>query len=191
MAVCIVFTSSLKWKFVSTLFCLNVVPLFCKKKKKTHVGLLTCINLLFCFQSGFLTEYRNETFPFFSLINSSQHSNISGFIAYSLYMLHLNLPKWWWKLQPQSWWRNDKIDPPTHFLQQERHSNLKSNCPSLWRSRRSRTLRHYIPLRQRAGHLCVHKVGLELAFSLDIDDASARAHVAQSLKDAAGLLCHL
>lgn len=84
-----------------------------------------------------------------------------------------------------------KIGPPPHFLQQERHSNLKTKCPSLCRSCSSRTLRHYIPLRQRAGHLCVHKVGLELAFSLDIDDASARAHVAQSLKDAAGLLCHL
>lgn len=51
--------------------------------------------------------------------------------------------------------------------------------------------RHYIPLGQRAGHLCVHKVGLELSLALDVDDASARAHVAQSEKDAAGLLRHL
>lgn len=51
--------------------------------------------------------------------------------------------------------------------------------------------RHYIPLGQRAGHLRVHKVGLELSFALDVDDASARAHVAQSEKDTAGLLRHL
>lgn len=51
--------------------------------------------------------------------------------------------------------------------------------------------RHYIPLGQRAGHLRVHEVGLELSFALDVDDASARAHVAQSEKDAAGLLRHL
>lgn len=86
---------------------------------------------------------------------------------------------------------NIKIGPSAPFLQQKRHSILKTNYVSLCGLCRSRTLRHYIPLRQRAGHLCVYKVGLELAFALDVDDASARAHVAQSLKDATCLLCHL
>lgn len=60
-----------------------------------------------------------------------------------------------------------------------------------FKRKKKKKSRHYIPLGQRAGHLCVHKVGLELALALDVDDASARAHVAQSEEDAAGLLCHL
>lgn len=52
-------------------------------------------------------------------------------------------------------------------------------------------LRHYIPLRQWAGHLCVNKEGLELSFALDVNDASTRAHVAQGQKDATRLLRHL
>ena len=52
-------------------------------------------------------------------------------------------------------------------------------------------LRHYIPLGQWAGHLCVHKIGLELSFALDVDDASTRAHVAQGEKDATRLLRYL
>lgn len=46
-------------------------------------------------------------------------------------MLHLNLPKWQWKLQLQSWWQNIKIGPSTQFLHGERHSNLKTNCPAV------------------------------------------------------------
>lgn len=37
----------------------------------------------------------------------------------------------------------------------------------------------------------MHKVGLELSFALDVDDASTRAHVAQCEKDPARLLRHL
>ena len=37
----------------------------------------------------------------------------------------------------------------------------------------------------------MYKVGLELSFALDVDDASTRAHVAQGQKDATRLLRHL
>lgn len=37
------------------------------QKKKNMMVILTCINLLLYFQSGFLTEHKNEIFsPFFS-----------------------------------------------------------------------------------------------------------------------------
>ena len=52
-------------------------------------------------------------------------------------------------------------------------------------------LRHYIPLGQRASHLCVYKEGLKLSFALDIDDASTRTHVAKGQKDTTCLLSHL
>lgn len=42
------------------------------------------------------------------------------------------------------------------------------------------TLRHHRPLRQRSAHLRVHKVGLQLAFALHVDDAATRADVSQS-----------
>ena len=37
----------------------------------------------------------------------------------------------------------------------------------------------------------MHKVGLELSFALDVDDASAGAHVAQGKEDETRLLRHL
>lgn len=139
------------------------------------------------FWIGFSRQMSSEMRPFIFLTKllpvwpTFKSQNISGFIAYSLYMLHVKLPKWRWKLWPQHWQHS------LPFLQQRRHSVRKTKYGLCW----SMMLRHYIPLRQRAGHLCVHKVGLELAFALDVDDASARAHVAQSLKDATCLLCHL
>ena len=51
--------------------------------------------------------------------------------------------------------------------------------------------RHDVPLGERASHLRVDEVGLELAFALDVDDAATGAHVAQREKDTAGLLGHL
>lgn len=51
--------------------------------------------------------------------------------------------------------------------------------------------RHDVPLRKRPGHLRMDEVGLELPFALDVDDSSARAHVAEGQQDAARLLRHL
>lgn len=157
--------------------------------------LLHSINL-----SGFLTEWAQKVDHSIFLTKllpvwpTFKSLNISGFIAYLLYMLHVKLPKGRWKLQPQNpATRNRTLKSVRlcRFCGKRDIQFWKTNCVSLCGLCRSRTLRHYIPLRQRAGHLCVHKVGLELAFALDVDDASARAHVAQSLKDATRLLCHL
>lgn len=53
------------------------------------------------------------------------------------------------------------------------------------------TLRHHRRLGQRSAHLRVHKVGLQLAFALDVDDAATRADVSESGQDPARLLGHL
>lgn len=135
--------------------------------------------------------------------------NISGADADLLYMLHLQLHKWQnvyyscgiGNLQYDvkirffsSQRRSDSSVPRTPFLSQQRREDqtwMSVLCSCVNSACSEPVLRHYIPLGQWAGHLRVHKVGLQLPFALDVDDASTRAHVAQGQKDSTRLFCHL
>lgn len=56
------------------------------------IVVLTCINLLFCFQSGFLTEYRNETFLLFFLNKIFPTFKIAKYLwVYCLLAVHATL----------------------------------------------------------------------------------------------------